>query len=211
MSPAMAAVGNPALDPYQNPTWASVVPSSHKRVAAEVYWKMRASAPTVRQWMSAFYPGSKTEQLWADLYQVAQNVDLTLQMAWDTGGYAGVCTALESDDRVEVGLSRIGAEINYIRTGEKSMREALQAGMPPGFGDIMPAWAVESAQASSKALFQQRGRVCGRGRGSGMDGDSDDGGGGRRPRRRRAPGRGAGGDSKGVDPKAPGPKAPAKP
>ena len=85
-------------------------------MAPEVYWQCRTAAGSIREWLSLFYPGSRAEQRWVDLWGCAENVDLTLQMGYDScpdpaTGYAWVCNCLATDDRLEAWLSRLAGEI----------------------------------------------------------------------------------------------------
>ena len=80
-------------------------------------------------------------------------------------------------------------------------RLELQSGRPLGNAHILPGWAVQAARDTTKAVFQQAGRVRamkGMGEGAYVQDNSDDGADGavqpkRRPRRRpKAKAQGAG-------------------
>ena len=128
-----------------------------------------------------------------------ESADLTLEEAHQLGGYQAVCFALESDDRLEAWLTRLAAQVAFLRTGERATLVQLQSSKPPGYSDLAPSWAVAAARDNAKALYQQRGRI---GKGGRANPDSDDGNGagqaaaGRRPRRRRGKGGNDGGDGK---------------
>ena len=165
---------------------------THKRVAAEVYWNIRSSSPSVRQYLTLYYRGDKSSQLWHDLWLSGQSTDLHLEEVYEHYGYAGVCRALDEDDKLEHWLSRIAAEITYQITGDAMARLELQSGRAPGNAHILPGWAVQAARDTTKAVFQQAGRVRamkGMGKGAYVQDGSDDGADGaaqpkRRPRRR---------------------------
>ena len=156
---------------------------------------MRGSAGSCRQWLTAFYGGDRANQEWCDLWQAMESTDLTLEEAYQLGGYPAVCFALDHDDRLESWLTRVAAQITFLRTGERAMLVGLQSSKPPGYADLAPAWAVSAARDTAKALYQQCGRTKG-GRGGQESDDGTAGGGaagGRRPRRRRSKGGGDGG------------------
>ena len=183
MSPGGGAAGQG--DPYASGRWVRGLPAHHKRVAAATYWKLREAANSCRDYLSLHYRGDRKVQEWHDLWNIAQSIDITLEMEHKAGGYSRVCWSLDNDDRLEHWLSRIGAQIAYLRTGDPVMLSALQTGLAPGDADILPSWSIEAGRTEGKALYLQQGRIRG-GRGGGQE--SDDGGGGaRRPRRR--PGR----------------------
>ena len=154
------------------------------------FWRMTWRVG--RQWLTAYYAGDKRTQEWKDLWVAGESIDLTLEQIHVVGGYAGVCAALESDDRLEAWLTRISAQVTYLLTGEKAMLDQLQSSQPPGAQDLAPSWAISAARDSAKALYQQQGRMSGRR----TPGDGGGGGGqegsGRRARRRRGAGGGVG-------------------
>jgi hypothetical protein len=53
-------------------------------MAPEVYWQCRTAAGSVREWLTLFYPGGRTDQRWIDLWGCAENIDLTLQMIYES-------------------------------------------------------------------------------------------------------------------------------
>ena len=175
-------------------------------MAPEVYWQCRTAAGSIREWLSLFYPGSRAEQRWVDLWGCAENVDLTLQMGYDScpdpaTGYAWVCHSLATDDRLEAWLSRLAGEIAFIRTGEQAMLDEMQTSKPPGASHLAPEWALSSAREAARVQALQRARV--RGGGGGADssghggtgtGQDGEGGGGLTQRRARRP-RGSGATS----------------
>ena len=170
-------------------------------MAPEVYWGMRESASNCREWLMMAFAGSRTTDTWRELWLVAESVDLTLNQTYSSAppgyGMHAVAAALQGDDRLEHWLSRIAAEEEFQRTGERSMREAMMSSRPPGLGHIAPTWARSAALDESRAAYLQAGRVAGRGRGAeaaqGLDGNVD-GTGARRPRRRPKAGAAGGGD-----------------
>jgi hypothetical protein len=179
--------------------------SGRRRMAPEVYWQCRTAAGSIREWLSLFYPGSRAEQRWVDLWGCAENVDLTLQMGYDScpdpaAGYAWVCHSLATDDRLEAWLSRLAGEIAFIRTGEQAMLDEMQTSKPPGASHLAPEWALSSAREAARVQALQRARVRGgggddsSGRGTTWAGQDGEGGGGLTQRRARRP-RGSGATS----------------
>ena len=174
-------------------------------MAPEVYWQCRTAAGSIREWLSLFYPGSRAEQRWVDLWGCGENVDLTLQMGYDScpdpaTGYAWVCHSLATDDRREAWLSRLAGEIAFIRTGEQAMLDEMQTSKPPGASNLAPDWALSSAREAARVQALQRARVRGgggvdsSGRGTTWAGQEEEGDGGLTRRRARRP-RGSGGTS----------------
>jgi len=183
---AGAPMPGPGGDPYSSGRWSGSLPASRRRQAPEIYWQIRASTSTVREWVVLFLPGNRQSQEWADMYGLGESVDLTLHAGYTTGGFPEVVRLLSSDDRVETWLCRLSAEVTYARTGELAMREQLQASRPPGSSDLGPTWAISEARDSAKQLYQQKGRTGGR-QGhvaSSVGGDGQTGGGRRRMRNR---------------------------
>ena len=78
-------------------------------IAPETYWSIRSMAPSVRQYLTLFYRGPKNTQEWNDMWVIGQSIDTTLE-AHQAHGYGGVTHCLDTDDRMERWLSRIGAE-----------------------------------------------------------------------------------------------------
>ena len=168
-----------------NSRWTQSLEGSRRRMAAEVYWKIRNSASCVREWMTLFYSGSRHEQRWKDLWLIAESTDLTLAQAYAQGGYPMVCGFLDTDDRLEHWMSRLAGEIAYLRTGEEAILEQLSTSQAPGESDLAPQWSLAGARDTAKALYLQKGRVNNASRGGGGQGSDDDNmGPKRRPRRR---------------------------
>ena len=105
---------------------------------------------TVREFMTLYYKGPKSGQEFRDLWQVACNIDSTLDIAHKAGaptrqGFAYVEHALQTDDRLEHWLNRISAQISYLRAGKNTaLLDALQSGLPPGDDDLAPQWKMET-------------------------------------------------------------------
>ena len=53
--------------------------ATHRRAAAEIYWNIRSSSPSVRQYLVLFFRGNRQAQLWNDIYGAGQSVDLALE------------------------------------------------------------------------------------------------------------------------------------
>ena len=113
------------------------------------------------------YPGVKGNQEYRDLYATAQLIDLSLEYSHRAGGYPGVCYALREDDRLEIMLARIGAQMAFLGTGDKVMLTSLQASRPPCDSLLVPQWAVDNTRALSKAEFQEQERIKAMARGQG--------------------------------------------
>ena len=130
-----------------------------KRVAPETYWTLRRSAPTVRAWLSLFYPGDKTGTTWSQLWLAAEITDLELDRVHASHGFAGVEHLLRTSDTIEHSLSTIGAHIAYHRSGDRRMFDQLATATPPGASDVLPAWAITEARDAAKLTFQQDART----------------------------------------------------
>ena len=109
--------------------------------------------------MTHHYPGSRQGQEWHDLWNVASSIDMTLELAHRSGGCPGLCQALDADDRIEHWLSRIGAQVAYLRSGDRRVLDHLQSGRAPGDSELLPEWAIDGARSESKSLYLQQGRV----------------------------------------------------
>ena len=161
------------------------LPAHHKRVAAATYWELREAADSCRDYLAMHYRGDRKVQEWHDLWSIAQSVDIALEMEHKAGGYSRVCWALDNDNRLEHWLSRIGAQVAHLRTGDQVMLTELQTGLAPGDADILPSYSIEAGRTEGRALYLQQGRIRG-GQEAGQESD-DVGGGAHRPR--RMPGR----------------------
>ena len=87
-------------DPYSSGRWSGSLLASHKRQGPEMYFQIRASTSTVREWVVLFLPGNRQSQEWADLYGLAESIDLTLQAGYASYGLPEVYHLLSSDDHV---------------------------------------------------------------------------------------------------------------
>ena len=155
----------------------------------EIYWNIRASSPSVRQYLTLYFRGDRSSQSWHDVFTAGQSIDLSLEEIYRRDGYGGVCRALETDDKLEHWLTRVAAQITYQITGDSAMFRELQSSRAPGESHLLPSWALAAARDLGKAMFQQQGRVKAFKGGGAQpqaiqsDGDGD-GGSPRRPRRR---------------------------
>ena len=68
---------------------------------------------------------------------------------------------LDTSDTLEHLLSELGAQINYVLTGDLHSYNHLTTCKLPGASDLLPSWAVSQARDQSKALFQQQQRAPG--------------------------------------------------
>ena len=177
--------GGGGADPYASGRWVDTLPPGYKRIAPETYWSIRSMAPSVRQYLTLFYRGPKNTQEWNDMWNIAQSVDGTLEIAYRHHGYPGVTNALDTDDRLEHWFSRKGAEVAFDLTGDASMKRELQSSLAPGNSHIIPGWVVAVARDVTKQLYLQQGRISGSLPPAVQDQDDGQQQGGRR--RRRAP------------------------
>lgn len=151
---------------------------------------MRSVAASARAYFSQYYRGARTTQEWNDLWSIAQSVDSTLELAYQSGGYMAVCSALDNDDRLEHWLSRIGAEISFQISGDVAMKRELQSALAPGNDHILPSWAVSAARDLTKQVYLQQGRLRSSPASPQQDEDAQQGGGlRRRPRKPKAKGK----------------------
>ena len=132
-------------------------------------------APSVRQYLTLFYRSPKNTQEWNDMWVIGQSIDTTLEAAHQAHGYFGVTHCLDTDDRMEHWLSRIGAEVAYQVTGDAAMKRELLSFRAPGNAHVLPTWAVSAARDLTKQQYLQAGRVAsakGAGRGAAQDEDA---------------------------------------
>ena len=176
-------------DPYASGRWTNVLMPGQKRMGWEVYWRLRTGADGARSWLTSYYPGKKNNQYWLDLWTVATSIDVCLEKAHQQGGYPAVCHALQSDDMLEIYLTRIASEMDWQQHGEQATMRDLQAGKAPGLSSLAPDWANENARANAREIARQDARVRNQPL-RGQDDDDEDPVPGRR-RRRRNNGNGA--------------------
>jgi len=123
----------------------------------------------------------------ADLFTLAEAVDLGADAAYRVGGLLRLQWWLGTSDIAEHLLSRLGAEVALFKTGDVAAFQALLTSRPPGQSDITPEWALARARDHSKAVDTQRARAE-RGRKISGDGstspDENAGDGGSKPRRK---------------------------
>ena len=89
-------------------------------------------------------------------------VDGQLDIVYRSAGKPGVDHLLLNNDAIEHALSRIGAQVAFLRSGDRRVYDALATSKPPGQSDIVPAWALEEARTHSTALWKQEQRTTGR-------------------------------------------------
>ena len=155
-----------AADPYLNGRWTQVLDPTRRKVAAEVYWRIRQSSSSVREYLSLHWKGNRDGETWLNCWGLAENVDITLQMAHNFGGLPAVFAALAGDDRLELWLGRLGAEAALIKTGDHDMYVELNPSKAPGDAHLLPDWSVQSARDLTKSISQQAARVKARPGGS---------------------------------------------
>ena len=166
--------------------WGSSIDPHRARVSTETYWAIRRCSTNVRSWMTVRYPGKKGGR-YADLYTLAEMVDIGCDAAYQRGGLPALAVHLATDDNVEHMLSRIGAEVALCRSGDITAFQDLLTSRPPGNSDILPHWRLGEARDYSKQLHLQRARA-GRAQGNVVtfgDGDDDGDDHAVAPRRRR--------------------------
>jgi len=137
--------------------------------------------------MGSQYPGECEGGRFADLFTLAEAVDLGADAAYRVGGLLRLQWWLGTSDIAEHLLSRLGAEVALFKTGDVAAFQALLTSRPPGQSDITPEWALARARDHSKAVDTQRARAE-RGRKISGDGstspDENAGDGGSKPRRK---------------------------
>ena len=111
--------------------------------------------------MSTHYKGSRSSQEFADLWLMSEVLDAKLDEAYRASGVNGVNWVLHNDDLAEHVMARLGAQIAYLRSGDRRLYEAIVTAKPPGESDILPAWCLSEARDHSTALWKQEGRVAG--------------------------------------------------
>ena len=112
--------------------------------------------------MSQLYSGPKDTQEYADLWTLGEMVDGQLDITYRSHGKQGVDYLLLNNDAIAHALSRIGAQVAYLRSGDRRVYDALATSKPPGQSDIVPSWALEEARTHSTALWKQEQRTTGK-------------------------------------------------
>ena len=79
----------------------------------EIYWNIRASSPSVRQYLTLYFRGDRASQSWHDVFTAGQSIEFSLEEIYRREGYSGICRALETDDKLEHWLTRVAAPITY--------------------------------------------------------------------------------------------------
>ena len=165
---------------------------------------MKAAGMNSREYFGTYYKGNKSGQEYKDLWNFALSTDLTLEQYYQAHGYNGVVWALNMDDRLEHWLSRLGGQVEFVRTGDRSMLDKIQTAVAPGDASLLPEWSVEHAHNIDKAEYQAWLRHKNRGGGGGNNDDAGGGGGKRRrPQRRGQNAQGGGGGGTTQSPKTP--------
>jgi hypothetical protein len=183
-----AGAGGQGFDPYLGTGMGSSIDPNRRRVAAEIYWSIRRQAVSIRNYMTQLYQGPKTGREFEDLWTAAEVVDLELDRAYRFGGLPCVNSTLASSDALEHHLSRIGAQIAFLRHRDPRMYRELITCRTPGSSDVIPEWRIREARDASKAEFQEEQRIRG-GRPNPKAADDEGGGGaGRRVRFRKKDG-----------------------
>ena len=141
--------------------WGSSLGPHRKRIAYETYWELRRQAQNIRAYLATHYKGSTATQEYADLWTMAEILDGQLDAAYRSYGVNGVNHILLHDDYAEHIMARLGAQIAYLRSGDRRVYDAIVTAKPPGESDILPSWALSDARDHSKAMFNQEGRVTG--------------------------------------------------
>ena len=172
-------------DAYLQGGWGSTLDPAHRRVAKETYWNIRRHAASVRDYLERSTPADKRGPRYMDLWLIAESVDLVVHARYLAGGVPGVDYALDHEDALEHQLSRLGAERNYIRTGDYQAYLSVLTSKPAADADILPSWSVDAAREYSRNVARQK-NVKSR-----DSDDSQDGDGARRRRNRRRPATGS--------------------
>ena len=154
--------GPPGQDPYLAGGWGSSIGPHRRRVAFETYWELRRQAQNIRSYLAQHYKGSMATQKYADLWTMGEILDGQLDNAYRTHGVDGVNHILWYDDLAEHIMARLGAQIAYLRCGDRRVYDAIVTAKPPGESEILPSWALAEARDHSKALYNQECRVSGK-------------------------------------------------
>ena len=162
--PPPAGAPSGGQDPYLCGGYGSSLAPGRRRIAHDTYWELRRQSTSVRNYMSQLYGGSRTSQEYYDLWTYAEMVDARLDDAYRSHGLSGVNYLLASDDTLEHMLSRIGAQVAFLQSGDRRVYDALVTSRPPGQSDLVPQWALEEARNHSKSVWQQEQRVTGHSR-----------------------------------------------
>ena len=85
--------------------------------------------------MSQLYAGLRSSQEYFDLWTYAEMIDSRLGEAYRGHGINGVNYLLTTDDTLEHMLSRIGAQVVFLQSGDRRVYEAIVTSRPPGQSD----------------------------------------------------------------------------
>jgi hypothetical protein len=120
---------------------------------------LRRQATSVRNYLSQLYKGPRDTQEFYDLWTLAEMVDTSLDNAYRHGGKPAVDWVLLNDDNTEHSMSRIGAQVAFLRSGDRRVYDAIVTSKPPGESDLLPSWALQEAREHSTQLWKQEKRV----------------------------------------------------
>jgi len=152
------APGTGAADPYLQGGWGSTLGHSRRRVARATYWQCRRYSQCIRDFVSRHYKGDQSGARYLDLWLIAESIDLCVRNLYLTGGTEAINHGLDTDDRLEHMLIRVGAEMNYQRTGDYSAYLELLTSKPGGDGDVLPAWSLNEGRDRAHQLHTQKRR-----------------------------------------------------
>ena len=130
-------------------------------MAFDTYWELRRQATSVRNYLSQLYKGPRDTQEFCDLWTMAEMIDSSLDIAYRQGGKPAVDWLLLNDDNAEHILSRIGAQVAFLRCGDR-VYDAIVTAKPPGESDLLPSWALQEVRDHSTQVWKQEQRVVAR-------------------------------------------------
>jgi hypothetical protein len=138
------------------------------RMAWEVYWyTIRVVAGSCVEYLERYWPGSKEDGVYLQLYQKCALVDAALKRAFRERGDAGVEDLLRTDEGLEIALNSLACEWDLQLHGDAAATASLLAVRPPGMSDLLPQWAVDAGRTASRDVYRQAERVAYGGAGAG--------------------------------------------
>ena len=140
--------------------WTASLPVDFKRAPLVTFRNMRScGCVTVRDWITQSFQGSKSSEVWVDLWTIATSLDYRLSEA-ALGGDAEVVRLLNSDDTIELQFRRLASYVYTERTGDVAGGNRMLGQPAPGTrADVAPSWLVDEVTSHSKAEYQRSERV----------------------------------------------------
>jgi len=130
------------------------------RMAWEVYWfAIRAVCGSCVEYLERYWPGSKGDGVYLQLYQKCALVDAALSRAYRERGDVGVEDLLRTDEGIEIALNSLACEWDLQLHGDPAATASVLAVRPPGMADLLPQWAVDAGRTQSRDVYRQAERV----------------------------------------------------